>query len=46
MYENHELYVGHLEADLAMTELFGRFPAGFYNAYSMVNTIDPGYSGN
>lgn len=37
------VYVGHAEADLAMTELFGRFPAGFYNAYSTVNPIDPGY---
>ena len=36
-------YVGHAEADLAMTELFGRFPAAFYNAYSTVNPIDPGY---
>ena len=26
-----------------MTELFGRFSAGFYNAYSTVNPIDPGY---
>ena len=25
-------YVGHFEADLAMTELFGRFPEGFYRA--------------
>ena len=37
------VYVGHAEADLAMTELFGRFPAGFYNAYSTVNPIDSGY---
>ena len=37
------VYVGHAETDLAMTELFGRFPAGFYNAYSTVNPIDPGY---
>jgi fructosamine-3-kinase len=37
------VYVGHAEADLAMTELFGRFPSGFYNAYSNVNPIDPGY---
>ena len=37
------VYVGHSEADLAMTELFGRFPAGFYNAYYTVNPIDPGY---
>ncbi len=37
------VYVGHAEADLAMTELFGRFPAEFYNAYSAVNPIDTGY---
>lgn len=37
------VYVGHAEADLAMTELFGRFPTAFYNAYSTVNPIDPGY---
>ena len=37
------VYVGHSEADLAMTELFGRFPSDFYNAYSSVNPIDPGY---
>ncbi|MBP3233260.1 MAG: fructosamine kinase family protein [Eubacterium sp.] len=37
------VYVGHAEADLAMTELFGRFPAAFYNAYSNVNAIDSGY---
>ena len=37
------VYVGHAEADLAMTELFGRFPVGFYDAYSAVNPIDPGY---
>ena len=38
------VYVGHAEADLAMTELFGRFPAEFYEAYSAVNPIGPGYS--
>ena len=37
------VYVGHAEADLAMTELFGRFPEAFYNAYSNVNAIDPVY---
>ena len=36
-------YVGHPEADLAMTELFGRFPERFYSAYSEINPIDPGY---
>ena len=37
------VYVGHAEADLAMTELFGRFPAEFYDSYSTVNPIEPGY---
>ena len=36
-------YVGHFEAELAMTELFGRFPAAFYQAYREVNPIDSGY---
>ena len=37
------VYVGHFEADLAMTELFGRFPSDFYRAYSEKNPIDGGY---
>ena len=36
-------YVGHYEAELAMTELFGRYPEGFYGAYSEINPIDSGY---
>lgn len=36
-------YYGDLEADLAMTELFGRFPAPFYQAYNAVTPIDAGY---
>lgn len=36
-------YVGHYEAELAMTELFGRYPEGFYRAYSEVTPIDGGY---
>lgn len=36
-------YYGDPEADLAMTELFGRFPAGFYQAYDAVSPIDAGY---
>ena len=36
-------YVGHFEAELAMTELFGRFPAAFYQAYREVNPIDSCY---
>lgn len=35
--------VGHAEADLAMTELFGGFPQEFYAAYQEVHPIDPGY---
>ena len=37
------VYVGHAEADLAMTELFGGFPGRFYEAYNEVNRIDAGY---
>ena len=37
------VYVGHFEADLAMTELFGRFPSDFYRSYSETNPIDSGY---
>ncbi len=36
-------YVGHFEADLAMTELFGGYPPAFYGAYREVNPIDGGY---
>ena len=36
-------YVGHAEADLAMTELFGGFPAEFYEAYRAANPLQPGY---
>lgn len=37
------VYVGHHEADLAMTELFGGFPPAFYAAYREVFPIDRGY---
>lgn len=37
------VYVGHAEADLAMTELFGGFPAAFYDAYKEENPLQPGY---
>lgn len=37
------VYVGHAEADLAMTELFGGFDRVFYDAYRSVGGIDPGY---
>ena len=36
-------YVGHHEAELAMTELFGRYPGDFYRAYSEIIPIDSGY---
>ncbi len=36
-------YVGHAEADLAMTELFGGFDSNFYDAYRDTAGIDPGY---
>ena len=36
-------YVGHYEAELAMTELFGGNPDSFYNAYNEVTPIDSGY---
>ena len=37
-------YVGHAEADLAMTELFGGFDRRFYDAYRETAGIDPGYA--
>ena len=36
-------YVGHKEADIAMTELFGGFPQSFYDAYREVNPLQDGY---
>ena len=38
------VYSGHREVDLAMTELFGGFDAGFYAAYTEVWPLLPGYS--
>ena len=37
------VYVGHAEADIAMTELFGGFPKGFYAAYRKAAPLQPGY---
>ncbi len=37
------VYVGHAEADLAMTELFGGFSSRFYDAYREVRPLQPGY---
>ena len=36
-------YVGHAEADLAMTELFGGFSPVFYDAYREKYPLQPGY---
>ena len=37
------VYVGHAEADIAMTELFGGFPPVFYDAYRNAAPLQPGY---
>lgn len=37
------LYYGDREVDLAMTELFGGFPAQFYQAYQASYPLDVGY---
>ncbi len=37
------VYVGHAEADIAMTELFGRLPDDFYSEYMSVYPMQPGY---
>lgn len=37
------VYYGHFEADLAMTELFGRLPERFYAAYNEVLPIPDAY---
>ena len=37
-------YYGDRETDLAMTELFGGFPAAFYNGYNQAWQLDSGYS--
>ena len=36
-------YVGHREADLAMTELFGGFAPAFYSTYRSIAHVDAGY---
>jgi len=36
-------YYGDREVDLAMTELFGGFPAAFYQGYNAVWPLEPGY---
>ena len=37
------VYIGHREADLAMTELFGGFAPGFYEGYREAWPLEPGY---
>jgi fructosamine-3-kinase len=37
------VYYGDREADLAMTELFGGFPASFYRAYREIAPLEDGY---
>jgi fructosamine-3-kinase len=37
-------YYGDRECDLAMTELFGGYPADFYAAYRACWPLDPGYA--
>lgn len=37
------VYYGDREVDLAMTELFGGFPASFYQGYNQAYPLDPGY---
>lgn len=37
------VYVGHAEADIAMTELFGGFPPVFYAAYREASPMYPDY---
>lgn len=39
------VYYGHREADLAMSEMFGRFDKRFYSSYGEVFPRDKGYSG-
>ena len=36
-------YVGHAEADLAMTQLFGGFPPNFYEAYKEARPLQDGW---
>ncbi len=37
------IYYGDREVDIAMTELFGGFPAAFYRAYNEAFPLEPGY---
>lgn len=37
-------YVGHAEADMAMTMLFGSFPSAFYDAYKELYPLPPDFN--
>jgi len=37
------VHYGWAEADLAMTDLFGRYPDEFYRAYEEINPLERGY---
>jgi fructosamine-3-kinase len=37
------VYWGDREVDIAMTELFGGFPADFYRGYESIYPLEPGY---
>lgn len=37
------VHYGWAEADLAMAELFGHYPAQFYESYSEINPLEKGY---
>jgi fructosamine-3-kinase len=37
-------YFGDREVDIAMSQLFGSFPANFYQAYNEAFPLEPGYS--
>ena len=37
------VYYGHHEADIAMTELFGRFPQAFYSGYAEIVPLEREY---
>ncbi len=39
------VYYGWAEADLAMTDLFGRYPDAFYQAYREINSLEDGFRG-
>lgn len=38
------VYFGDREVDIAMSQLFGSFPASFYQAYNEAFPLEPGYS--